>query len=68
MRLLERLLSCDLVEERMREIRPLRVRVENKRCAGKCGRCTWIRASVDHCKDCLAARGIRPRRNRWRRR
>ena len=70
MRLLERLLSCDVVEARMREIRPLRVRVETKRCAGKCGRCTWIRAGVDHWKDCLtwmAAKGLRPRRCRWRR-
>ena len=71
MRLLQRLLTCDETERRMRELQPLRVRVESKRCAGKCGQCTWIRAGVDYCKDCLswmAERGIQPRRNRWGRR
>ena len=71
MRLLERLMSCDPFERRMAELRPLRVRVETKWCAGICGRCTWIRATTDYCPDCAAwmvERRIRPRRCRWRRR
>lgn len=71
MSFLERFMSCDPVERRMAELRPLRVRVENKRCAGRCGRCTWIRATVDYCGDCvawMAERGIEPRPCRWRRR
>jgi hypothetical protein len=69
MRLRELVQVGDEFDARMRSLRPMRVRVEFVRCAGRCRRCTWIVAGRRYCPDCLtwmAAHNLRPRRRWWR--